>query len=261
MNGWRLESALPLGRVCRGLDVGGLAVAAVFEPPCGGAESLSGASLRLAEDLVATLLSTPCAAVRVAGLAPSGRPVARVAGMSSGPAVSVSHVRGLLGAAASTDGQVGLDIVDPAAAGRALDAFFTPDELTLMPDDMGLLRALLWGAKEAAYKAARLDTEFRPRRVTIESLSPNGFSWVVRERHAVVTGVGRFATVGRYVVAIAATAPVTRHDRAVVRAIISTWWGVAVPSAVSSPDVFTRPWLIDARRPGPSAPSLQECPA
>jgi hypothetical protein len=173
----------------------------------------------------------------------------------------VSHVRGLLGAAASTDGQVGLDIVDPAAAGRALDAFFTPDELTLMPDDMGLLRALLWGAKEAAYKAARLDTEFRPRRVTIESLSPNGFSWVVRERHAVVTGVGRFATVGRYVVAIAATAPVTRHDRAVVRAIISTWWGVAVPSAVSSPDVFTRPWLIDARRPGPSAPSLQECPA
>jgi len=177
MNGWRLESALPLGRVCRGLDVGGLVVAAVFELPTGDAESLSGASLRLAEDLVATLLSTPCAAVRVAGLAPSGRPVARVAGMSSGPAVSVSHVRGLLGAA------------------------------------------------------------------------------------AVVTGVGRFATVGRYVVAIAATAPVTRHDRAVVRAIISTWWGVAVPSAVSSPDVFTRPWLIDARRPGPSAPSLQECPA
>lgn len=261
MNGWRLGNALPVGRVCRGLDVGGLVVAAVFELPTGDAESLSGASLRLAEDLVATLLSTPCAAVRVAGLAPSGRPVARVAGMSSGPAVSVSHVRGLLGAAASTDGQVGLDIVDPAAAGRALDAFFTPDELTLMPDDMGLLRALLWGAKEAAYKAARLDTEFRPRRVTIESLSPNGFSWVVRERHAVVTGVGRFATVGRYVVAIAATAPVTRHDRAVVRAFISTWWGVAVPSAVSSPDVFTRPWLIDARRPGPSAPSLQECPA
>lgn len=261
MIGWRLGNSLPVGRVCRGLDVGGWAVAAVFEPPFGGVESLSGAALRLAEDLVATLLSTPCAAVRVAGLAPSGRPVARVAGMSSGPAVSVSHVRGLLGAAASTDGQVGLDIVDPAAAGRALDAFFTPDELTLMPDDMGLLRALLWGAKEAAYKAARLDTEFRPRRVTIESLSPNGFSWVVRERHAVVTGVGRFATVGRYVVAIAATAPVTRHDRAVVRAFISTWWGVAVPSAVSSPDVFTRPWLIDARRPGPSAPSLQECPA
>ena len=53
MNGWRLESALPLGRVCRGLDVGGLVVAAVFELPTGDAESLSGASLRLAEDLVA----------------------------------------------------------------------------------------------------------------------------------------------------------------------------------------------------------------
>jgi hypothetical protein len=47
--------------------------------------------------------------------------------------------------------------------------------------------------------------------VTIESLSPNGFSWVVRDRHALVAGAGRFATVGRHVVAIAATAPVTGH--------------------------------------------------
>jgi hypothetical protein len=211
MIGWRLGNALPVGRVCHGLDVGCWAVAAVFEPPFGGVESLSGAALRLAEDLVATLLSAPGAGVRVAGLAPSGRPVVSVAGMSSGPSVSVSHVSGLLGAAVSTDGQVGLDIVDPADAGRALDVFFSPDELALMPDDLGLLRALLWAAKEAAYKAARLDTEFRPRHVTIESLSPNGFSWVVRDRHALVAGAGRFATVGRHVVAIAATAPVTGH--------------------------------------------------
>jgi hypothetical protein len=218
MIGWRLGNALPVGRVCRGLDVGGWAVAAVFESPFGGVESLSGAALRLAEDLVATLLSAPGAAVRVAGLAPSGRPVVSVAGISSGHSVSVSHVSGLLGAAVSTDGQVGLDIVDPADAGRALDVFFSPDELALMPDDLGLLRALLWAAKEAAYKAARLDAEFRPRYVTIESLSPNGFSWVVRERHAVVTGTGRFATVGRHVVAIAATAPVTGHAHMVAAA-------------------------------------------
>jgi hypothetical protein len=218
MIGWRLGNALPVGRVCRGLDVGGWAVAAVFESPFGGVETLSGAALRLAEDLVATLLSAPGAAVRVAGLAPSGRPVVSVAGISSGHSVSVSHVSGLLGAAVSTDGQVGLDIVDPADAGRALDVFFSPDELALMPDDLGLLRALLWAAKEAAYKAARLDAEFRPRYVTIESLSPNGFSWVVRERHAVVTGTGRFATVGRHVVAIAATAPVTGHAHMVAAA-------------------------------------------
>ena len=52
MIGYRCGNALPLGRVCRGLRVGNWAVAAVFEPPFGDAESLSGAALRLAEELV-----------------------------------------------------------------------------------------------------------------------------------------------------------------------------------------------------------------
>lgn len=206
MIGYRCGNALPLGRVCRGLRVGGWAVAAVFEPPVGDAESLSGAALRLAEELVQATLPATDAVVRVAGLAPSGRPIASIAGVTPGPSVSVSHVRDLLGAAVSSDGQVGLDIVDPADAGRALDVFFSPDELALMPDDLGLLRALLWAAKEAAYKAAGIDTEFRPRRVTVESLSLNGFTWGVHDRHVEVHGAGRFATVGRHVVAIAVTA-------------------------------------------------------
>ena len=88
-----------------------------------------------------------------------------------------------------------------------LDVFFTPDELAFLPDDHGLLRSMLWAAKEAAYKAARLDTEFRPRQVTIESLSPNGFTWSIRDRHAEVRGDGGLATVGRHMVAFAATAP------------------------------------------------------
>lgn len=218
MIGWQSWSGLPVGRVCRGVRVGDHEVSLAFEHHLGGTEPSSGAALRLAEDLVAATLTADAGQVRVAGLAPSRRPVARVAGAVDPPSVSVSHVRGLLGAAVSTGGIVGLDIVDPADAGRALDAFFSPDELALVPDDLGLLRALLWAAKEAAYKAARLDAEFRPRQVAITSLSGTEFTWVVRDRHAVVEGVGRFATVGRHVVAIAATAPATAADRPVAAA-------------------------------------------
>jgi hypothetical protein len=100
---------------------------------------------------------------------------------------------------------VGIDIVDPADAGRSLDLWFTPDELALLPDDHGLLRAMLWSAKEAAYKAARLDTEFRPLLVTIESLSPHAFEWVVQDGRTEVCGDGCFSTADRHVIAIAAT--------------------------------------------------------
>jgi hypothetical protein len=205
MIGWWCGDTLPFGRICPGLRVGDWTVAALFARPHGWCDSPSAEAGRLAEDLVAATLGLAGAQVRVAALLPSGRPVARITGRERSPSVSLSHVHGLLGAAVAADGQVGLDIVDPADAGRALDAFFSPDELALVPDDDGLLRARLWAAKEAAYKAARLDAEFRPRRVTIEGLSPSGFAWVVRDRHVVVRGAGRFATVGRHVVAIAAT--------------------------------------------------------
>ena len=66
MIGWRCGNALPVGRVCRGLRVGGWAVAAVFEPPFTDAESLSGAALRLAENLVQATLPVAGAGVRVA---------------------------------------------------------------------------------------------------------------------------------------------------------------------------------------------------
>ena len=217
MIGWQFGSVLPLGRAVRGLLVGDWSVAVVCEPPHGGAEPVSGEAVRLAEDLVAELLAVAPGDVRVAALAPSGRPVARVAGREEATFVSVSHGRGLIGAAASVTGRVGIDIVDPADAGRGLDSFFSPDELALAPDDLGLLRALLWAGKEAAYKAAGLDAEFRPRRVTIESLEANGFTWAVRDRHVAVHGAGRFAAAGRHVVAIAATAPALPREATVSR--------------------------------------------
>ena len=211
MIGWQFAEDLPIGRVQRGVRVGSWSADVLLDVQRCGGEPASGSALRLAEDLATASLGLAPGVVRVAALLPSGRPVATIDGLPAACVVSVSHVDGLAGAAVSSDACVGIDIVDPADAGRSLDVWFTPDELALVPDEHGLLRAMLWTAKEAAYKAARLDTEFRPRRVVIESLSANGFEWWVRDGHADVRGAGFFATAGRYVVAIAAaSSPVCR---------------------------------------------------
>jgi len=178
----------------------------VVDEPFGHVESLSSQARRLAENLAAARLGLPIASVRVASLPLSGRPVAAIDGLPAPFSVSISHVRGLCGAAISADGWVGIDIVDPANASRALDVFFTADELLLLPDDHGLLRAMLWAAKEAAYKAAHLDTEFRPRTVMIEQMTPNGFEWFISDGNGGVRGDGCFASAGRYLVAVAAGA-------------------------------------------------------
>jgi len=205
MIGWRFAEDLPVGRMRRGMRVGGWSVDVLCDRPLAGDEPRSGEVLRLAEDLVALSQSVDPGTVRVAALAPSGRPVATVDGEPAAVVVSISHVRGLVGAVVSDAAWVGIDIVDPADAGRSLDHWFTPDELALVPDDHGLLRAMLWAGKEAAYKAARLDTEFRPRTVIIESLSRHAFAWVVRDGRGEIRGDGRFGTTGRHVIAIAAT--------------------------------------------------------
>lgn len=203
-----LTRSVPVGRVCRGLQVGPASIDVVFARPGAALESPSAATMRLAEELVAATLGRPRASIRVAALPPSGRPVAVIGGREGAVRVSVSHVSGLLGAAVALDAAVGLDIVEPAAAGRGLDAFLTPDELALMRDNQGLVRGLLWAAKEAAFKAARLDVEFRPRTITIESLSPGGFVWTLDAAFGRVAGAGAFAAVAGHVVALAASAPV-----------------------------------------------------
>lgn len=171
--------------------------------------SPSRAATRLAEALVAELIGRAAERVRVASLPPSGRPVAVVDGEAHPVSLTISHVPGLVGAAACETAWVGIDIVDPAEAGRGLDIWFTPDELALLPDDDGSLRARLWAAKEAAYKACRFDAGFSPRSVTIDALTGSGFSWTARHRFGDVLGPGRFTSLGRHVVAVAA-APVGR---------------------------------------------------
>jgi phosphopantetheinyl transferase (holo-ACP synthase) len=162
----------------------------------------SAAARALAEDLAATRLATDRRDLRIAALAPSGRPVLSVAGRVAGFAVSLSHVEGLVAAAVTSTAGVGIDLVDPAEAGRGLDFWFTPEELALEPDE-GLLRARLWAAKEAAYKAAGLDEELRPRTVAIESLGLHAFTWTARSGFVRAAGGGRFLAAGRHVVAVA----------------------------------------------------------
>lgn len=206
MIGHAVTRSLLLNGASHRLRVGPWIVDAICAVPTDRHESHSGLASRLAEELVAAGLGVPRDSVRVAVVPPSGRPVALVQGVVAGIAVSVSHVRDVVAAAASAQATVGIDVVDPVEAGRHLDVFLTPDELGLVPDEFGLLRALLWSAKEAAYKATRLDVGFSPRGVAIESLSGNEFDWAVSGPHRVVRGTGGFAWAGRHVVAIAASA-------------------------------------------------------
>lgn len=165
--------------------------------------SASAEAARLAEELVATLIGSERRLVRIAALMPSGRPIAMVRGRPAAISVSVSHAGSMIGAAACATAGVGIDIVEPAEAGRSLDIWFTPDELTLLADDDHLARARLWGAKEAAFKAARLDEGFRPAAVDITTLDHTGFRWAVRGEHGPARGHGIFVLAGTHLVALA----------------------------------------------------------
>lgn len=189
-------------RISRGLEVAGCRVDFAIDTAAEGAGT-SAEAARLAEALVAARVGCERRMVRVAALMPSGRPVAMVRGTSVPVSVSVSHIGSMIAAAVCETVGVGIDVVDPAEAGRALDIWFTPDELSLLPDEDGLLRARLWGAKEAAFKAARLDDGFRPCSVEVGALGRTGFCWSVRGEHGPVEGRGTFMMAGMHLVAIA----------------------------------------------------------
>jgi len=186
----------------RRLDVGGVRVDFVVVTVSEDVSSPVRAS-HLAEELVAMRIGCERRFVHVATLMPSGRPVATVRGRAATIFLSTSNAGGLAGAVSCVSGGVGLDIVDVAEAGRPLETFFTPDERALVRGNDGRMRARLWAAKEAAYKAARLDEGFRPLAVAIEPVGPMDFSWSVQGIHRRVEGKGVFATAGKRVVAVA----------------------------------------------------------
>lgn len=202
------RTSVPCHRISPGIEVAGCLVDLSVDEVAEGM-GVSAAASRLAEDVVAAGIGCERHLVRVAALMPSGRPVAMVRGRAAAVSVSVSHSGTMIGAAACATAGVGLDIVDPAETGRSLDAWFTVDELDLLIDDDGLVRARLWGAKEAAFKAARLDDGFRPRSVVIEDLRPAGFRWSLRCGLGRARGQGVFAMAGMHLVAVAVAASST----------------------------------------------------
>lgn len=160
-------------------------------------------TIRLAEDRIAEKISCSRHLIRVESLMPSGRPIVIVRGKVAGIYVSISHIKGLTGCAICTSNPVGLDIVDPADTGRSLDLWFTDAELSFLPDNDGLKRARLWGAKESAFKAAHLDEGFRPCAVKIRELGPSHFRWCLHGDHGDVYGQGSFTFKRPHLLAVA----------------------------------------------------------
>ena len=155
--------------------------------------------------------------VRVATLMPSGRPVVTVSGRVAPVYVSVSHTRRMRAAVACVDAFVGIDLVETCVSATTplkgntcrrdqnLDAWFTKAEVELLADRTDLTPRMLWAAKEAAYKAARIDTEFRPRMIHISYSSGDRFQWSMCNRWLNMSGAGMFFLAGDHSVGIAAT--------------------------------------------------------
>ena len=185
-------------RIERGLIVGAWSVEIGIATPAPG-ESLSGAARRLAERVVAEVTGLPAAGVRVASLLPSGRPIVASDDGLLALAVSVAHERRLVCAAVCAGAGIGIDVVDTSAARAGLDSWLNDAERAAASP------AMIWAAKEAAYKAAGLDAVFRPLGVAVEPSDDGTFAWTLRDDWRTVSGMGRFLEVGCHLVAVACT--------------------------------------------------------
>jgi hypothetical protein len=163
--------------------------------------AVSAAARRLAERVASELVGVP---LRVACLMPSGRPVVSVEHGDAACVVSVAHTRRLIAAAACRQaGGVGIDLVPLDAPAEPLDWCRTPaDVLDSEPGDR-LARLRLWAAKEAAYKAARIDAGFQPRCVRIAAAGPSRFAWSVATQSGAVRGSGAWLPADGHVLAVA----------------------------------------------------------
>jgi hypothetical protein len=177
----------------------GVVVHAEVAPHALAAYSVSAAARGLAERVGSRLISAP---VRVACLMPSGRPVVLSLTDADPCTVSVAHTRSLLAAAACRDvGGVGIDIVAAAESSAAIDWCFDAAEAAYANDESS--RARVWAAKEAAYKAARIDNGFQPQRVRISPTGAARFRWSIDADFGIVGGVGGWTDAGGHVVAVA----------------------------------------------------------
>lgn len=193
------ERPCPAGAATGSVVVGGHAVQWAAWP--GPTTSASAGARRLAEDLVAAVAALPAGSVRVATLLPSGRPVALTGADTIPVAVSLTHLAGFAAAAASDAVRgVGVDAVDTATTASSLEWWFDRCERRWAADTSP---QHVWGAKEAGFKAAGIDGHFRPHGVHVRADGADGFRWDLADRWRSAGGVGRFVTVGRWLVAVA----------------------------------------------------------
>ena len=163
--------------------------------------SASGDARRAMEQLASHHAEKP---IRVATLTPSGRPIALQAGERANLQVSASHAGSLIVAACrasyGSDLGIGVDLVDPASAGRGLDWW---DGDTASVSKTNAERAPLWASREAAYKAAMVDVPFTPAKVAVAMIGDDGFEWRIDTPGGAVGGLGRFFQVADYLLAVA----------------------------------------------------------
>jgi len=164
----------------------------------GGRHLESGQARRAMEQLAARHAQD---SIRVATLTPSGRPVALRSGDLAGMQVSASHAGGLIVAACRTGSKgVGVDLVDPLSVGPGLDWWEGTDSTSLKTNHE---RVLSWAAREAAYKAARLDAPFAPAAIHVTMLSDDGFAWKIGTPGGPIAGRGCFFRAGDSLLAVA----------------------------------------------------------
>jgi phosphopantetheinyl transferase len=165
----------------------------------------SSSSAKLAERMVAVVVGCEHRHVRVARLMPSGRPVATIFGRHDSFFLSISHFNTLVGAALCLTNGIGIDIINSEEVPKSVEFWFSPHEASLLSEDDSMLRARLWSAKEAAFKAARLDIAFDPHSIAICDLSSHGFNWSVRTDFRLVNGEGVFVNDPIHIIAVAIT--------------------------------------------------------
>lgn len=201
-----IGAAPTIGRT-RDLTVGDEIVSiATAEPDPG--ESLSTGVRRLAAALVRQDLRGHHGPIRIATVLPSGRPVATDSCGLLPVAVSLAHDDGLVAAAAADHCNVGVDVIAIESRSSGLDHWLDADERRW--EKRAGIPGLVWAAKESAYKAARLDTPFRPREITVAPQGGDGFRFTWPYRWHVVTGSGRWLVEEGFLVAVAVAA---RHGQ------------------------------------------------
>lgn len=162
----------------------------------------SAAASRLAARLAGYATGRVQDAVRIERSEPSGRPLLTMDGKPASIYVSVSHLNQWCAVTLDATRSVGVDLA-PLDAAHRLAAWLQPEDRWAGAGPSRVMPAYCWAAREAAFKAVRLDIPFCPDDFALHALTDATFSWCYRVRHDSLTGLGRFSLHAGMVCALA----------------------------------------------------------